>query len=355
MGRADCLEEAPTGAHLLAVTCPSPAGLRPATRIPSLHPWQAEREEQEEGYDSDTAEAVQRRLAQLKKEQRPRAAERLPDRLYDERREQQQLRQLKEQQRERRRSRSRSREQEQRRPGSASREPQRRRSRSREPQRRRSRSRSRDRRGDHRRRRSRSRDERGDRYRGYDSRRRSRDRRRHVGGRRSRSRGRRERSRSQDRRQGGDERQRGGGGGAAPVLQQYDFEALIPGYQGMSVVQVSRAVALGRNLLHAVSRAATGRPCPIPTHLLHFFGLVSQKMRAKTQYLLERSAAQDERRGEPAACWLCPHLLLRRMPLWTRQVNGHPACCCRCCCRAQPAGGQRQRWRQPTAVDTLPF
>ncbi|PRW61353.1 hypothetical protein C2E21_0575 [Chlorella sorokiniana] len=46
-------------------------------------------------YDSDTAEAVQRRLRALKKEQRPQQAEGpapLPDRLYDERKEQHQLR-----------------------------------------------------------------------------------------------------------------------------------------------------------------------------------------------------------------------------------------------------------------------
>jgi hypothetical protein len=191
-------------------------------------------EDKSDGYDSDTAEAVQRRLKQLKKDGRAdQTAAPLPSRLYDERRERQLLRQ---QEQGGRRCRSRSRERLRGRRHSSSG--------SRERRRRSSRERSRERR-----RRSRSRSRNRTRGRHEIPRRRSRSRGRHSS--RSRERRRRSRSGGRDRRGARRSRSRGREPGAQPPsrppvsgtgLQQRDFEALIPGYRDMNVAQVRLAV-----------------------------------------------------------------------------------------------------------------
>ncbi|KAI3438706.1 hypothetical protein D9Q98_001126 [Chlorella vulgaris] len=206
----------------------------------ALYPGLEEQEERDKGYDSDTAEAVQRRLAELRQESEGGRA-RPAARLYDERLERQQLQRQQLRGRSKHTNRSRSRSQERRR--------------RRERRRSRSRSRSRSRRRGHHRSRSRSRGRR----------RRSRSRSRSTERRachnssmlrqRSRSRGRGWSPGSKA--VGGGVQVAGVGPGAAAGLQRYDFEALIPGYAAMSA---------------------------------------PQRLRAKTQYLLERSTAQDQRR-----------------------------------------------------------
>ena len=198
-------------------------------------------------YDSDTAEAVQRRLRQLKKEQRPQQAEGaapLPERLYDEQREQRQARH----------SQPERAAQEERRHHSDSLRPSDRRERRRSRSRERRRSRSRERRRSHSRDRRRSRSRSAERHRHHHGASDSRHRRRSRSRERERERDRHYRAqrrsrspRSRDERRG-EERGRasgrpdGGGGGGAPAvgsgLQKLDFEALIPGYSAMTAPQV---------------------------------------------------------------------------------------------------------------------
>lgn len=182
----------------------------------------------DEGYDSDTADAVKRRLRHLAREQREQqpaagaAAAPLPGCLYDERVERKQLEQQQRQQQKveqqlEQQRRSGSREQRSGdRHGSREHRGERHRSRERHAERRRSRSRSQER--QHMRRRSRSR---------------SRERRHGHTDHRSSSH--RQRSRSRERRLGS-----GGAGGAgnAAGLQRLDFEAIIPGYSAMTAPQV---------------------------------------------------------------------------------------------------------------------
>lgn len=204
----------PLGCVALAATAAAAA-----QRADRLLGWV--QEERDKGYDSDTAEAVQRRLAELRQESEGGRA-RPAARLYDERLERQQLQRQQLRGRSKHTNRSRSRSQERRR--------------RRERRRSRSRSRSRSRRRGHHRSRSRSRGRR----------RRSRSRSRSTERRachnssmlrqRSRSRGRGWSPGSKA--VGGGVQVAGVGPGAAAGLQRYDFEALIPGYAAMSAPQV---------------------------------------------------------------------------------------------------------------------